>query len=152
MGTKTKHFLLGEDNNAHAKLILLQFTDLADTITIDRVCDGEAALDYILQRGPYVDRPRPDVILLDLNLPKIDGHEVLRQLKQDENLRAIPVVILTTSQAEADTRAAYRHHVNSYLVKPIDFDRFKQMMKDLGRYWSAWNQPPELSYAPVNQS
>lgn len=147
MGTKPKHFLLVEDNNAHAKLVLLQFMDVTDPVTIDRVSDGEEALEYIFQRGPYVNCPRPDVILLDLNLPKIDGHEVLRQLKEDEHLRAIPVVVLTTSQAEADTRAAYRHHVNSYLVKPIDFDRFKQMMKDLSRYWSAWNQPPELSYA-----
>jgi len=145
MGTKPKHFLLVEDNNAHAKLIMIQFMDLRDDIILDRVTDGEAALDYIFRRGKYADRPRPDVILLDLNLPKIDGHEVLRQIKEHHEVRAIPVVVLTTSQAEADTREAYRHHVNSYLVKPIDFNQFKQMMKDLSRYWTAWNQPSELT-------
>lgn len=145
MGTKPKHFLLVEDNNAHAKLIMIQFMDLRDDIILDRVTDGEAALDYIFRRGKYADRPRPDVILLDLNLPKIDGHEVLRQIKEHHEARAIPVVVLTTSQAEADTREAYRHHVNSYLVKPIDFNQFKQMMKDLSRYWTAWNQPSELT-------
>ncbi len=145
MGTKPKHFLLVEDNNAHAKLIMIQFMDLRDDITLDRVTDGEAALDYIFRRGKYADRPRPDVILLDLNLPKIDGHEVLRQIKEHHEVQAIPVVVLTTSQAEADTREAYRHHVNSYLVKPIDFNQFKQMMKDLSRYWTAWNQPSELT-------
>ena len=144
-GTRQKHFLLVEDNHAHAKLVMLQFHENSREISMDRVCDGEAALDYIYARGPYVGKPRPDVIVLDLNLPKIDGHEVLRQFKEDEQLRAIPVVVLTTSQAEADTRQAYKHHVNSYLVKPIEFDRFQRMMKDLGHYWSAWNQPSELA-------
>jgi two-component system, response regulator len=145
--TTPKHFLLVEDNNAHAKLIMLQFLDLGGEIVISRVSDGEAALDYIFQRGLHENRLRPDVILLDLNLPKIDGHEVLRQLKEDEDLRAIPVVVLTTSQAEADTTEAYRRHVNSYLVKPIDFDQFRKMMRDLGQYWSAWNQPSRLARA-----
>jgi CheY-like chemotaxis protein len=80
MRTKPKQFLLVEDNNAHARLVMLQFLELSDEIAIDRVSDGEAALDYVFQRGTFADKPRPDVILLDLNLPKIDGHEVLRQL------------------------------------------------------------------------
>lgn len=139
-----KRFLLVEDNNAHAKLVMMQFAEYRDRIQVDRVSDGEAALDYVFQRGPYVGRPRPDVILLDLNLPKVDGHEVLRQIKADCCLRSIPVVVLTTSQTEADTSECYRHYVNSYLVKPIDFERFKQMMRDLGQYWSAWNQSPQV--------
>ena len=141
--TRHKHFLLVEDNNAHAKLVMLQFHDLGSDVTIDRVTDGEEALDYVFARGRYAGKPLPDVIVLDLNLPKIDGHEVLRQLKEDECLRSIPVVVLTTSQAEADTKRAYNHYVNSYLVKPIDFDQFQKMMRDLGRYWSAWNQPSQ---------
>ena len=147
MGVRPKHFLLVEDNSAHAKLVMLQFRDLGDEITIERVSDGEEAMEYIFGKGAYAGRTRPDVILLDLNLPKMDGHEVLRRLKEDEELRAIPVVVLTTSQAEADTRQAYQHHVNSYLVKPVEFERFKQMMKDLGQYWSGWNEPPQLTYA-----
>lgn len=146
-GTRHKHFLLVEDNNAHAKLVMLQFHELRGEVTIDRVSDGEQALDYVFARGKYAGRRLPDVILLDLNLPKIDGHEVLRQLKEHENLRSIPVVVLTTSQAEVDTRRAYQHHVNSYLVKPIDFDQFQKMMRDLGRYWSAWNQPSQTGVA-----
>jgi two-component system, response regulator len=146
-GTHHKHFLLVEDNNAHAKLVMLQFHDLGSDVTIDRVSDGEEALDYVFARGKYAGKPQPDVIVLDLNLPKIDGHEVLRQLKENEKLRSIPVIVLTTSQAEADTRRAYKHYVNSYLVKPIDFDQFQKMMHDLGRYWSAWNQPSQSGAA-----
>ena len=109
------------------------------------MADGEAALDYLFRRGQYADpeqSPRPHVILLDLRLPKIDGLEVLEQIKKAEELRRIPVVILTTSKEEADVARAYDHYVNSYLVKPVDFTEFTKLMETLGCYWLGWNTFP----------
>ena len=109
------------------------------------VSSGEAALDYLFRRGDYVDpgqSPRPHLILLDLRLPKIDGLEVLAQLKVVEGLKKIPVVILTSSESQEDVAQAYDRHVNSYLIKPIDFARFSRLMADLGFYWLAWNRLP----------
>src|SRR5690606_13998017 len=133
-----RRFLLVEDNDAHAKLVMLQFRSMGDNLVIDRVDDGEDALAYLRREGGYAAKERPDVILLDLKLPKLNGHEVLRQLKADEDLRGIPVVVLTTSQAERDMAEAYREHANSYLVKPFDFSRFQRMMEDVARYWGNW--------------
>ena len=138
--TEKKKFLLVEDNDAHAKLVLMQFRDKADTIEIDRVADGEQALAYLRREGAYAGKERPDVVLLDLKLPRINGQEVLRQLKADEELRRIPVVVLTTSRAERDMDEAYRSHVNSYLIKPFDFGRFQNMLEDVASYWANWNE------------
>ena len=110
---------------------------------ISWVEDGAAALDYLFRRGKYSDEkqyPMPQLILLDLRLPKIDGIEVLKEIKQDETLRNIPVVVLTTSEAETDIAKAYTHHVNSYVVKPVDFNSFTKLMRDLGLYWLCWNR------------
>ena len=107
--------------------------------------DGEAALDYLYQRGDYQlpeISPRPDVILLDLRLPKIDGMDVLREIKASDDLRGIPVVVLTSSEAAPDLTQAYQNHANSYLVKPVDFERFSHLMRDLGLYWLGWNRFP----------
>jgi CheY-like chemotaxis protein len=137
--------LLVEDNPDHTELVRRALQEHRVLNTIQSVPDGEAALDYLFRRNAYADpehSPRPHVILLDLRLPRIDGLEVLRQIKADEALRAIPVVILTTSEAEKDMTRAYANHVNSYLIKPMDFNRFSQMMRDLGFYWLAWNRVP----------
>jgi CheY-like chemotaxis protein len=139
---KKRRFLLVEDNDAHAKLIMLQFKDRADHLTIDRVADGEQALAYLYHEAPYTGQERPDVVLLDLRLPRLDGHEVLRRLKADDDLRGIPVIVLTTSQAERDLDEAYREHANSYLIKPFDFTRFQSMMEDVAHYWGDWNEHP----------
>ena len=104
-----------------------------------------AALDYLYRRAEYSEpeqSPRPGVILLDLRLPKVDGLEVLKTVKADPDLSRIPVVVLTTSAAEADMVRAYDSHANSYLVKPVDYAQFVALMEALGYYWLAWNEYP----------
>lgn len=135
--------LLIEDNSAHAELVMRNFEDHLVANKIMWVEDGAAALDYLFRRGKYADDsayPMPQLILLDLRLPKIDGIEVLKEIKRDEALRNIPVVVLTTSDAETDIAKAYTHHVNNYVVKPVDFNSFTKLMKDLGLYWLCWNR------------
>ncbi|MHC4093967.1 MAG: response regulator [Planctomycetota bacterium] len=141
MPAKPRHFLLVEDDDAHAELVLLGLGESPLANTVDRVADGAAALAYVRREGKYAQSPRPDVILLDLRLPKVDGHQVLAALKSDEDLRAIPVVVLSTSATEADKAEAYSNHANSYLVKPLNFEKFQQMIRDLTFYWTAWNEP-----------
>lgn len=140
MNARQTRFLLVEDNNAHAKLVMLQLQDPKANVIVDRVSDGSEALDFLRGRGEFANRELPDVVLLDLRMPRVDGHEVLRQVKTDEQLQLIPVVILTTSSAEADKEEAYRHHANSYITKPLDFDQFQQMVESLKLYWASWNQ------------
>ena len=144
METIPRAILLVEDNPDHAELIVRGLKDHHVVSRVLHVRDGEAALDYLFRRHEYRDpqrSPKPHLILLDLRLPKIDGLEVLRQIKAREDLRSIPVVILTTSEAERDVELAYAHHVNSYLVKPLGFEDLTRMMRDLGRYWLDWNHP-----------
>ena len=138
--------LLVEDNLPHAELVKrsLETHEIANKIY--HVSDGEAALAYLLRQGVYADpatSPRPHVVLLDLRLPKISGLDVLREIKTSNDLRTIPVVILTTSTAERDVISAYAQHANSYLVKPVDFATFTRLMHDLGLYWLQWNHLPE---------
>ena len=102
-------------------------------------------LDYLFRRGAYQDAtksPRPNLVLLDLRLPKIDGLEVLRVIKTTDALLAIPVVVLTSSDAERDIAQSYEYHANSYLVKPVGFEKFTEMMEHLGFYWLGWNRHP----------
>jgi CheY-like chemotaxis protein len=146
---KEVEILLVEDNPNDVELTVraLKKHNLANHIVV--VSDGEEALDYIFARGPYADRPAesvPRVILLDLKLPKIDGLEVLRAIKEDENTRIIPVVVLSSSREEEDIVKSYKLGVNSYIVKPVDFDKFVEAAKALGLYWLLINQPPQLSH------
>ena len=137
--------LLIEDNTAHAELVMRSFAEHRVANRVIHVCDGEAALDYCFRRGMYADpetSPRPQVILLDLRLPKIDGLEVLREIRASEAIGTVPVVILTTSEVERDVAEAYAQGANSYLVKPLDFTKFTQLMDDLGFYWLGWNHYP----------
>lgn len=137
--------LLVEDNADHAELVLRSMERNRVANRIHHVLDGEEALDYLFRRNAYRDAeksPRPMLILLDLRLPKVDGLEVLRNIKSAPELSTIPVVVLTTSKAETDVARAYEHHANSYLAKPVDFEKFTQMMGDLGFYWLGWNQHP----------
>lgn len=139
---KPSHALLVEDDPAQAELILLSMEDDRVTNTVDHVGDGAEAMAYLRQEGDYAQAKRPDVVFLDLNLPKLSGHEVLKQVKSDPALSQIPVVILTSSASESDRAKAYAHHANSFLVKPVDFAKFQQMCRDLRLYWAVWNQPP----------
>lgn len=137
--------LLVEDNDAHAELIMRSFEDHRMVNRLLRVVDGEAALDYLNRRGDFSDpvvSPTPHLILLDLRLPKIGGLEVLAEIRRDDRIGAVPTVILTTSRAEQDAARAYKLHANSYLVKPVDFHEFEQLVDDLGFYWMAWNYYP----------
>jgi CheY-like chemotaxis protein len=137
--------LLVEDNPDHAELVKRNLEDFQVANHIHHVEDGEAALDYVYRRGTYSDHkkfPRPDLMLLDLRLPRIDGLEVLKQIKRDLTLQAIPVVVLTTSDAEKDLAQAYEYHANSYVTKPVNFDNFSRLLRDLGYYWLAWNKRP----------
>jgi two-component system response regulator len=140
--------LLVEDNPSDAELaiIALKKNNLANNVI--RVCDGEEALDFIFARGQFKERKRengPKVILLDLKLPKIDGLEVLRIIKADPVTKIIPVVILTSSTEEKDMIEGYRLGVNSYIVKPVDFDKFADSVRDIGLYWLLLNELPDFN-------
>ena len=140
------NILLVEDNPAHAELVMRSLEQNRASIQVHHVSDGEAALDYLLRRGQFAEpesSPRPEVVLLDLRIPKIDGLEVLRIIKSTTGLGQIPVVVLTTSASEPDVSQAYELHANSYLVKPVDYAQFTRLMHQLGFYWLEWNQPPK---------
>jgi CheY-like chemotaxis protein len=140
--------LLVEDEPAHVEIVRRNFEVSRMANRLLSVEDGQAALDYLYRKGQFNDPdkfPMPDLILLDLRLPKVDGLEVLKTIKSDPNLSSIPVVILTTSSAETDKVKAYDYHANSYLVKPVDFSQFVKLMDSFGYYWIAWNQYPHDS-------
>lgn len=127
--------LLVEDNEAD---ILMTREALIDAKVMNRlhvVMNGGDALDFLFRRGAHVDAPRPDILLLDLNLPGKDGREVLAELKQDETLRMIPVVILTTSRAEEDILKAYGLHANCYISKPVNFEKFAEVVRAIESFW-----------------
>lgn len=141
--------LLVEDNPNDVELALhaLKKNNLSNQIHVVR--DGAEALEYIFATGQYEGRAPhyPKVILLDLKLPRVDGLEVLRQIKADERTRTIPVVMLTSSREESDIVRSYKLGVNSYIVKPVDFDQFVEAMRHLGMYWLLLNNPPVASEA-----
>ena len=136
--------LLAEDNPNDVELTLAAFSEhnLANEVFV--VSDGEEALDYLFRRGRFKDRPNgnPAVILLDLTMPKVDGLEVLRTIKQDEKLKNIPVVMLTSSREEPDLVRSYQFGVNAYVVKPVGFQSFMDAVKQIGVFWAIFNEPP----------
>jgi len=137
--------MLVEDNADHAELVMRTFEEHRIANKISHFSDGQTALNYLFRRDGYADpasSPRPHVILLDLRLPRMDGLEVLQIIKGDDELKLIPVVILTTSKAEKDLARAYQNHANSYLVKPVGLEEFRSLMTDLGSYWLRWNTNP----------
>ncbi len=141
MTTSPVEILLIEDNPDHAALTLraLKKNNLTNEIRVLR--DGEEALEFLFPNGKG-GQNTPKVILLDLKLPKVDGIEVLRRVRQDPHTKTIPVVVLTTSREDKDLRECYRLGVNSYIVKPVDFQQFTEAVKSLGMYWLLLNQAP----------
>jgi two-component system, response regulator len=138
--------LLVEDDPGHAELTRRSLVQARVPTSLIHVKDGQEALDYLYRQGDYAgpsEHSRPHLILLDLRLPRVDGLEVLRQVKADAELGQIPVVILTTSYSRADVKQAYASHASSYLVKPVDFAKFTELMRNMTSYWLVWNRYAE---------
>jgi CheY-like chemotaxis protein len=147
--SELRRILLAEDSAADVELTLeaLSQHHLANEVVVVR--DGAEALDYLFRRGAYAGRPagNPAVVLLDLKMPKVDGLQVLKQVKAEETLRAVPIVMLTSSREEQDLVESYRLGVNAYVVKPVDFGRFVDAVKQVGMFWAVVNEPPPGSVA-----
>jgi two-component system response regulator len=146
MSKDKKIILLIEDNPDDEELTRLAFEEsrVANELVVTR--DGQDALDYLFAAGKYASRnveEKPQLILLDLKLPKVDGLEVLRRIRADERTKILPVVILTTSKEESDLVASYKLGVNSYIRKPVDFNQFLDAMRQLGLYWLVLNETPQ---------
>ncbi|MBL7687644.1 MAG: response regulator [Bdellovibrionaceae bacterium] len=140
---KKVHFLLVEDDESHAEIIKRGLNRARVNNTLDWVQDGQMAMDFLKKRNGFESRSEPDLVILDLKLPKKNGHEVLSEIRADPSLETIPVVILSTSGAESDRTLSYKLRTNSYLVKPLDYDCFKKLIDDLSFYWGTWNAPPK---------
>jgi two-component system, chemotaxis family, response regulator Rcp1 len=134
-GWQMIEILLVEDNPGDVDLTREALEDAKVRNRLHVVDDGAKALDFLYQRGEYAEAPRPDIILLDLNLPKKDGRQVLVEIKADPQLAEIPVVILTTSQAEEDIVRSYQLHANCYITKPVDFKQFMHVVKTIEEFW-----------------
>jgi CheY-like chemotaxis protein len=150
--TGPARILLVEDSRMDVELTLDAFREARLANTISVASNGQAALDYLFGRGSYADRttyPLPNLILLDLKLPGIDGHMVLRQIKGTPELKRLPVIILTSSKEEGDRALSYDNGANSYLVKPVSFEGFLDVVRQLEDYWFTLNiGPPEIGYEP----
>jgi len=142
---KTAHILLVEDNQMDIELTLDAFHEARLSNTIDVTRNGEEALDYLFCRGKHAGREPhllPDLVLLDLKMPGIDGFEVLRQIKSTTGLKRLPVIILTSSKEEGDRAMGYDYGANSYLVKPVSFEGFLDVVRTIGDYWLTLNMGP----------
>ncbi len=135
MNLKPIEILLIEDNLGDVRLTREALKDGKVNNVLHVVRDGEAALDFLFRRGEFMNAVRPDLILLDLNLPKKDGREVLREIKNDEVLKTIPVIILTSSKADEDILRAYNHHANCYITKPVNLHQFIDVVKEIENFW-----------------
>jgi chemotaxis family two-component system response regulator Rcp1 len=127
--------LLVEDNEDDIELTLEALEDSKVRMEIHTVSDGKSAMAFLRREGAYANKPRPDLILLDLNLPLMDGREVLKAIRNDPNLTEIPVVVLTTSENEEDILKAYKLHANCYITKPVDFAQFTEIIKKIEGFW-----------------
>ncbi|MBM4295894.1 MAG: response regulator [Deltaproteobacteria bacterium] len=144
MMVKSIQVLMVEDNPEDVDLTREALKDAKVVCDLLVVNNGVDALKFLRREGEFTDALRPDIILLDLNLPKKDGREVLAEIKADENLRRIPVVVLTTSHAEEDILRAYNNHVNCYITKPVDFEQFIKVVKSIEDFWfTVVKLPPE---------
>lgn len=133
--SQSADILLVEDNEDDVFLTKMAFEDSAFESSLNVVSDGEKALDYLYRRGTYADRSRPDLILLDINLPKLNGLQILERIKADAELSLIPVVMLTSSRADRDVLESYRHHANSYISKPSEFSGLVDIVTAIRKFW-----------------
>jgi two-component system response regulator len=132
---QTVNILLVEDNPGDVRLTMEAFKECKKFIELYNVTDGSEVLPFLKKEGEYGDKPRPDMIFLDLNLPRKKGHDVLEEIKRDKNFRTIPVVILSTSKAEEDILKSYNLQANCFLQKPVNLDQFKKMVKSIDGFW-----------------
>ena len=132
---KPANVLLVEDNEDDIELTLEALEDSKVRMEIHQVSDGISAMAFLHREGEYANKPRPDLILLDLNLPLMDGREALKRIKEDPDLADIPVVVLTTSVDDGDILNAYQLHANCYISKPVDFSKFTEIIKQIGGFW-----------------
>lgn len=141
------NILLVEDEEAHAELTKRAIRKAGNANRVDIVYDGEQALDYLFNSKKFTDKdkyPVPGLILLDIKLPGIDGIDVLKSIKEDPDLKRIPVIMLTTSEREEDVARSYEHYANSYLTKPVGFNEFEEKIRQIDFYWMILNKPPIL--------
>lgn len=136
-GSAPLHVLVVEDDPGDAALIEEAFAEHDTQSQLHHVPDGEEALAFLYQQGAYTGAPRPDLILLDLNMPRVDGREVLAQVKTDDALKTIPIVVFTTSAADADVLDSYSAHANAYITKPIDLDDFDRTLTEIRRFYGS---------------
>jgi chemotaxis family two-component system response regulator Rcp1 len=127
--------LLVEDNPGDVRLTIEAFREANGSIVLNVATDGVEAMEFLQRKGHYAAAPRPDLILLDLNLPRMDGREVLSRIKSDNDLRLIPTIILTTSESKADVQTGYRLNANCYLKKPVQFDVFATLVRSINEFW-----------------
>ena len=132
---RSLQILVVDDDDADALMIEEALENSETHTVVSRVADGREALDYLARTGPYADAHRPDLILLDLNMPRMDGRETLAAIKSDDRLKAIPVVILTTSGAAPDIVASYQHRANAYVTKPFNLDDFESTVRQIDRFY-----------------
>ncbi|WP_290818006.1 response regulator [Halovivax sp.] len=137
------HVLLVEDNPGDVRLVEEAFRDGETGARLHAVSDGRAALDVLRGRGEHADAPRPDLVLLDLNLPRVNGEDVLAELKDDPDLRTVPVVVLTSSRDRADVVRAYERHANAYMTKPVDPAEFIESIRAVERFWLGIAEVPD---------
>jgi CheY-like chemotaxis protein len=150
MTIKPITILVVDDNPTDIMIMREAFASTKVQVDLQTACDGVAALQFLRRMGPNIDAPRPDLILLDLNMPGKNGHEVLAEIKADESLRSIPVVILTTSQSEDDLARAYASHVNCYIRKPVDFEKFMKVVASIEEFWFAVVSLPSVDQFSVS--
>jgi len=145
--TAIRTILLAEDSPADAEMAVDALREARLANPIVHVEDGVEAMDYLLRRGAFADREEglPAVLLLDIKMPRMDGLEVLKQIRTDDNLKRLPVVILSSSREESDLARSWDLGVNAYVVKPVDVDQFFNAVKTLGTFWAVINQAPELN-------
>jgi chemotaxis family two-component system response regulator Rcp1 len=145
--TKPIEILLVEDNPGDARLTVEALKESKLLNNLHHVGDGQQAIAFLKQQAPHQNAPRPDIILLDLNLPKKSGHEVLSEVKADPNLKAIPVVVLTSSEAERDIVMTYKLHANCYITKPVDLDKFISIIQKIEQFWMTIVKLPAVDSA-----